>query len=434
MYKYKLNPFVWEFEKNGICALYNSLSLATVYIRKENYRDIMSFPPDSLIEKDFFVHVDFDSVQYFNKFASHINNPCSIDIAYFLLTSECNYNCKYCFIESRFESSKKSYMSLETATKAIEMIRRNTEKIKIIFYGGEPLLNFKTIKYVVETIKRSNIQSSFSIITNGSIINNEIITFLKDNNFNVSISLDGLEDTNNKTRIDLNGNGTFNRIVSTIEKLRNNNIKLGISCTINPFNLQKTKELLDVIKRYGINGLGYNFMTKNPNLSFTIEDESQLITSVLEAEDYWLKNGIIEDKIIKRKLIPYVEGNIVKFRKDCAGYGNQVVITPDGNVGICHGLWPDMENNAQKSYYDFDVNYLGKIVQHNIWKEWNARTPFNMPQCWNCVAIGACGGGCAKNSLLETGSIWNIDVNTCKITKKVIEWMVWKYYEMNINE
>lgn len=433
MYNYRLNPFVKVFQKEGIYALYNILSLETVYFKKDSYDSELLSPSQVLIDKYFFVPVDFNSVQYFNEFANNSSKKApSIDVVYFLVTSECNYNCKYCFIESRFESAKKSYMSIETATKAIDLIKRNTNKVKIIFYGGEPLLNFEVIQYVVNKIRQTSLECHFSIITNGSIMTDRILSFLKDNKFNVSVSLDGLERINDKSRIDLKGNGTFNRIISTIEKLKSCDIRLGISCTINPYNLQEITDIFDIIKKYKINGLGYNFMTKNPNLSFSTEEITSLPSIILKSEDFWLHNGVIEDKIIKRKLIPYVEGNIAKFRKDCAGYGNQVVITPHGNVGVCHGLWPDMENNIHKTYYDIDVDYKDSIIEHNIWKEWNVRTPFNMPQCWNCIAIGACGGGCAKNSFIETGSIWNLDENTCKITKEVIEWMVWKYYEMKI--
>lgn len=71
MYNYRLNPFVKVFQKEGICALYNTLSLETVYLKKDNYHSELLSPSQVLIDKNFFVPVDFNSVQYFNEFANN---------------------------------------------------------------------------------------------------------------------------------------------------------------------------------------------------------------------------------------------------------------------------------------------------------------------------------------------------------------------------
>ena len=76
----------------------------------------------------------------------------------------------------------------------------------ITFYGGEPLLNFAGIKTFIEEVNKLKKnyywpQVQYSIVTNGSLFNNEIICFLKKNDIAVGISIDGDKFSHNKKNI-----------------------------------------------------------------------------------------------------------------------------------------------------------------------------------------------------------------------------------------
>lgn len=427
---YKLNPFVHIFRRNNIVALFNSLTLSTIYIPEKKYENILLSPPADMIQDSFFVNGNFDAINYLKKYSQKINEKHDLGIAYFLVTSQCNFKCDYCFVETRFENKHNTFMSKEIAYKGIRLIKRNTNKIKIIFYGGEPLLNFEVIKYIVDEAANNNLEAKYSIITNGSTINKAIIKFLKDNNISLSVSLDGLKDTNDKARKYKNNRGTFDRIKKTLKILKNENIQFGISCTISPYNMNKPDEILEILDEFDIRGFGYNILSENKNVILSKKEHVQLIENLLSAENIIYDKNIIEDRIINRKLRPFVEKK--NWLRDCAGYGYQIVVTPDGKVGTCHGLWPDLLNKQTKHYFDIDVNYKDKIIDHPTWKEWSHRIPFNIPHCWGCFGIGLCGGGCAKNSLLRKGSIWAIDDDICILTKEAVTWVIWKYYDEKV--
>ena len=98
-------------------------------------------------------------------------------------------------------------------------------------------------------------------------------------------------------------------------------------------------------------------------------------------------------------------------------------------MGPCSSnFWVD--DKEVNTYFDIDVNYTGNITEHPTWIEWFNRTPLNMPQCWNCFGIGLCGGGCASNSLASERSIWEVNQVSCSLTKQVVPWVIWKYYEL----
>ena len=64
--------------------------------------------------------------------------------------------------------------------------------------------------------------------------------------------------------------------------------------------------------------------------------------------------------------------------------------------------------------------------------EWGHRSPLNMPQCFDCSAIGTCGGGCAYGAMLRNGSIWSLDDRFCVHSLKTLEWMIWDLYENSL--
>ena len=108
----------------------------------------------------------------------------------------CNYSCDYCsqkFVERMPETSKKDIDAFMEKLNALDF---DEEKgLTIEYWGGEPLVYWKTLRPLVDSIKEKfslwKVRPKFSIITNGSILTDEIIDWLMENDFAVSISHDG---------------------------------------------------------------------------------------------------------------------------------------------------------------------------------------------------------------------------------------------------
>ena len=149
------------------------------------------------------------------------------------VTSACNFRCKYCVFGGNYElmrSHQTTNMSWETAKKAIdyyfEMFKVAEEynyiRIPTVnFYGGEPLLNYALIKQCVLYINAhySQFKPNYSMTTNGSLLNDEIIDFINTYKINVMVSLDGPEEEHDRNRIYKNGKGTFRDVYKNIIKL-----------------------------------------------------------------------------------------------------------------------------------------------------------------------------------------------------------------------
>jgi uncharacterized protein len=109
----------------------------------------------------------------------------------------CNYTCDYCsqrFVERPPETSKKD---IEAFLQKLDVLNITEEHgIKFEFWGGEPLVYWKTLKPLTEAIRekfshwKTN-SPKFSMVTNGSLLTREICSWLYFMNFNIGISHDG---------------------------------------------------------------------------------------------------------------------------------------------------------------------------------------------------------------------------------------------------
>jgi len=379
--------------------------------------------PDSRSELD-----DYYLVQ------QHLEHP-RIKILYLLLTDACNLRCRYCYFENaipiKYEFSK---MSQEVAKRGIDLfekiITRDTKEgddsgePQIVFYGGEPFYNWDTMEWALDYISgllqegKLLKETSVSINTNGTLITREMgISLSKYPFVNVALSVDGPENIHDIQRKDQVDRGTFSRVHQTIKMLQEMGIKVGISCTLANHNVDQAEEILIWLhKTYGISSIGFNILIGTAEFNsgggrdYAEKVSDKLISCFLIARE----RGIYEDRIM-RKVRSFVNGNI--YFHDCGGYGQQIVISPDGQVGVCQAYC------GSKKYFvplteDFDPQ------THQYWIEWKSRSPLNMPQCLDCIALANCGGGCAYSADSKSGSIWAIDETFCVFSRKAITFLV----------
>jgi uncharacterized protein len=145
------------------------------------------------------------------------------------VTQNCNLRCSYCFYgqgnyDNRTHSSKR--MSFETAKKGIDYILNhssNLENVYISFYGGEPLLEIdlikKCIEYAEEKVEGKKI--TYSMTTNGTLFNREVVELFDKYDFQIVISLDGTKEMHDLNRKFVNGKGSFDMIMDNIKDIKN---------------------------------------------------------------------------------------------------------------------------------------------------------------------------------------------------------------------
>ena len=135
--------------------------------------------------------------------------------------------------------------------------------------------------------------------------------------------------------------------------------------------------------------------------------------------------GIMESKYHKLRGFSLFKKKFLL--RNCSAYGKQVVITPEGNIGPCQGLWPQFNNKENNLFFQLDLNSNLEDF-YRTYSDWYSRLPINMIKCWKCPAIAICGGGCARNSILKYNDIWSPDENFCEEMRLFLEWCIWDNY------
>lgn len=443
----KFSKFVHFFEMdNKTIAVYHSLLIKTLFFDKDEIEKIKNFLKTRnsksddvlksikyLFENYFLIEHDTDDSDLLKKYKGLIEDP-NIANTYIVTTENCNFNCEYCFIKNAINANTtEKIMSRDVAKQTVSFLQKNYERQKdrsinrvITFYGGEPLLNFNAIKTVVEEINEIKKikywpeDQQFTIITNGSLLTEEIIDFMKVHNFSLGISFDGNEYTSHN-RINKKNEPVFEQVVEKIKLCNNKKIPFTLSVTITNELIERQDEILDYILSFNPKFISFNMLIPNEIQKQSNNYYEQATDLMIKAFEKFREKGIYEDRVM-RKVDAFVKRQI--YLHDCsASGGNQYVISPNGDVGICHAYLYD------KKYFPTNIYDTEFRPENNdTFKMWKNRTPILMDECLNCESLGICGGGCPYIAEYNKNSIFELDERFCIHSKRLLNWMITDLY------
>ena len=169
-------------------------------------------------------------------------NP-SYDVVVLPIAGMCNLNCPYCFAQTDggFNFPNYTKKDVEKVISYVMDSRANTnaKTTSFVFFGGEPLLKFDIIEYTVSYINNNypNQHVEYSITTNGTIVNDNILSFFKKNNFLVLLSLDGPDNEFNLRKYH-DGSKSIYTVLNNIELYKKSGIPIELRATLintNPY-------------------------------------------------------------------------------------------------------------------------------------------------------------------------------------------------------
>ena len=337
----------------------------------------------------------------------------------------CNLNCAYCFASQGKYQGDRALMSFEVGKQALDFLvehsgtRRNLE---VDFFGGEPLMNWDTVKKLVEYArsieKEKNKNFRFTLTTNGVLIDDDVIDFANREMSNVVLSLDGRKEINDLTRVDYAGNGSYDRIVPKFQKLvkargGKNYYMRGTFTHANPDFTNDVFHMAD---------LGFTELSMEPVVcksddpaALTKED----IEIVKEQYEILAKDMLRREKDGKpitfyHYMIDLTEGPCIYKRISGCGSGTEyMAVTPWGDLYPCHQFVGDAK---------FKLGDVWQGVTNNALRDnFRSCNVYARKECGDCWAKLYCSGGCAANAYHATGSIKGIYESGCELFKKRIE-------------
>jgi len=172
-------------------------------------------------------------------------------------TEGCNLACTYCFEKNMIGYKK---ISPEITRAAIDLLiaySLDEEMLNITHFGGEPTLNFKGIQlateYAEQRVAALGKRLRFDMTSNGVLLNDEMVNYFAEHKISVLLSIDGLESSHNRYRVDRQGRGTFAQAMHGLNVLKRVQPWIGVKMTVMPEHAYRLFE--DVVGLYerGVN-------------------------------------------------------------------------------------------------------------------------------------------------------------------------------------
>ena len=339
------------------------------------------------------------------------------------IAHDCNLRCKYCFAGTGDFGGKRALMSKETAAKAIDFAiegSRQRHNLEIDLFGGEPLVNFPVVKYVVEYARKREQEThkniKLTLTTNGTLLTDDIIKFLNEQRVMLVLSLDGSKATHDTMRPFPNGSGSYDAAVRGFKKViasrhGKNYYLRGTYTHFQPYFAQDTLDMLKVgreISMEPVVGTDEPYVLQEKDLPLLYKEYDKLAADYLEYRhrgepfDFFHFNVALDN------------GPCVAKRLAGCGAGHEYfAITPEGDIYPCHQF-------VGRKKYKIGTLDTG-IERPDLVQKFRHCHVLSKEKCRNCWARFFCSGGCNANADLVNGDINEPYEFGCKIQKKRLE-------------
>jgi sulfatase maturation enzyme AslB (radical SAM superfamily) len=333
----------------------------------------------------------------------------------FILTEECNFNCSYCF-----QKRGKTKLDISSIKNALDFFLPHLKEGSYLdFTGGEPLLAFdkinQAVKYVQDIKKTEKKKVFFSITTNGSLIDDDMLDFFKHHKFSIFLSLDGLAQDIARKK------GSYEQIIPVIERiLKTQDIKLEINSVFTPKTIGYLSRSIQSLNDLGITKITFALDKIQPwdsHSIFLLEKELEAIreftlmtfqkSGKILISDFWRRH--------KKEIF------------SCDAGKKRIALAPDGHLWGCH-LFPDFFKGKEgtKEYTQFCFGTLDSFIKNHekmysdLMRDYaNLRMDrfyTNERFCKDCSDLEDC-WACPLDAAFSSSSVGKISDWACKIAK-----------------
>lgn len=306
-----------------------------------------------------------------------------------LLNFKCNFHCVYCYSAAGRSDTELQWQTVKPLLDYLFSDKHPARQPYRINFsgGGEPLLSFPLIRQITLAIEEKAIQSGhkfqLAMVTNGSLLTQEIIDFVSEHKIRLVVSFEILEKFQNLER------GQYDKVARNIDLLLDNHANFGIRATLTAESAAAMPQMVQELHERFPRLKAVTFDTVLSADLFQTPDELKnyheiFFANLQAAKEMGKKYGIkIGD--------PYYLLLSFQRERTCLG---KLVLTPEGKFSTCSRISAPQEKLFNNFIYgEIDPGGEIQLNQEKFSKIMSENT-ISQPDCCNCFARWNCGGGC----------------------------------------
>ena len=340
-----------------------------------------------------------------------------------ILTENCNFRCKYCFDDSFSDRTSCGYdyvMSPDMIPDIVNFIEKTKDKNcrpSITFFGGEPTLNWDFIEKFIEYCKQNNYDYSYNMNTNGSTLTPKKIDFLVDNRFSLVVSLDGIKESHDSSRVYKGNKGTWDSIMkilpNAIGKFRSHNLPITSMMVVNKDTYKYLSKNYEFLISLGFKDVNILWCWEE---KFTDEELDDILAS-------------LKDTFIVKRLPLWLDARRTLL-SDRYNYQNSsycqtpqtsVTINCKGNIYFCHRLVPKMSSlEFNDNFGDIYNGYTNTEYLKFMSCRMQGKHKEVSKICSKCECYSFCKSGCIGSIRGNTGGYGIMD-SLCKVQNMLLQ-------------
>jgi uncharacterized protein len=315
----------------------------------------------------------------------------------------CNLDCTYCFYLDReldpYADLSQRTMTLETLERLVDTyLFYSYPNSTFAFQGGEPTLAglpfFEKLVELQKRYGRGGQNVSNALQTNGILINENWCRLFREYNWLIGLSLDGPQDVHDTYRFNKGGQGTWRRVIKTVEVMQKEKVEFNILCVLNTVNVGRAKELYKFFRSIHVDNIQYipisEFFPDGSLMPFTITPE-QYGKFLLETFEIWWPD--------RRKVRIRFFDNLAEalagqkpgactMHETCDSY---VVVEYNGDIYPC-----DFFVEKRWRIGNINIDSWAEIARRQRRFEFAMNKALPRPECQACEYQNICHGGCPK--------------------------------------
>ena len=323
----------------------------------------------------------------------------------FVVTTACNFNCVYCQANSGTHCPNR-YMDAETAERAVDIALQSPAKhLAFEFQGGEPLLNFSIIQHIVHYAEehKNGKRIDYNVVTNLSLLTNEMVDFFRLYRFGISTSIDGAQDLHDWNRPFKDGKGSFSAVTEAVSRVRESGLSIGAIETTTRQSLQYAPEIVQAYAELGFDNIFIRPLTplgkarKNwKTIGYTPEEFLGFYKAALDQILLLNEKGICMREThasIFLKKLSGINMNYMELRSPCGGGIGQIAYFADGRVFTCDEgrMLAEMGDPSFQLGDVFHDDYRSLIKRGTCRTVCASSVLETLPSCCDCAYQPYCG-------------------------------------------